>query len=75
MKLHVVLPPVVLAFAVAHWVSVIFYFPERIEEDPWVLLYIFNGLSSVGGSLGAFIAMMWFLKRHKQPVRQQRAEL
>ncbi|TPV94081.1 MAG: hypothetical protein B7733_17270 [Myxococcales bacterium FL481] len=54
-------------FVMAHWVSVIFYFPERIAEDPLVLLYILNGLSSVGGFLGAFLGMTWFLRKHRQP--------
>lgn len=58
----------VAAFVISHWVSVIFYFPHQIEEDPLVLLYIWNGLSSVGGFFGAFVGMMWFLKKHKQPV-------
>ncbi|MEE9386203.1 MAG: prolipoprotein diacylglyceryl transferase family protein [Nannocystaceae bacterium] len=59
----------VAAFVMAHWVSVVFYFPERIREDPWVLLYILNGLSSVGGFLGAFLAMIWFLRRkNNEPV-------
>jgi phosphatidylglycerol:prolipoprotein diacylglycerol transferase len=58
----------VAAFVISHWVSVIFYFPEQIEENPWVLLYIWNGLSSVGGFFGAFIGMTWFLKKHKQPL-------
>ncbi len=58
----------VFGFVISHWVSVIFYFPERMYEDPWVLLMIWNGLSSVGGFAGAFIGMRWFLWRHKQPV-------
>lgn len=58
----------VVGFVVAHWVSVIFYFPERVKENPWVLLMIWNGISSVGGFLGAFIGMMWYLKKMKQPV-------
>lgn len=58
----------VAAFVISHWVSVIFYFPHQIKEDPLVLLYIWNGLSSVGGFFGAFIGMMWFLKKHEQPI-------
>jgi len=58
----------VSAFVISHWVSVIFYFPHQIEQNPWVLLYIWNGLSSVGGFFGAFIGMMVYLRMHKQPV-------
>ena len=58
----------VAAFVISHWVSVIFYFPDQIQENPWVLLYIWNGLSSVGGFFGAFVGMMTYLKMHKQPI-------
>jgi phosphatidylglycerol:prolipoprotein diacylglycerol transferase len=58
----------VTAFVVSHWVSVIFYFPDQIRQDPLVLLYIWNGLSSVGGFFGAFLGMTWYLKKHKQPI-------
>lgn len=58
----------VFGFVISHWVSVIFYFPEKIAENPWVLLMLTNGLSSVGGFFGAFIGMVWFLNREKQPI-------
>ncbi|MCA9651076.1 MAG: prolipoprotein diacylglyceryl transferase [Myxococcales bacterium] len=66
----------VSAFTISHWVSVIFYFPHQIEENPWVLLQVWNGLSSVGGFFGAFVGMMlylrWYCARQKdigpQPV-------
>jgi phosphatidylglycerol:prolipoprotein diacylglycerol transferase len=58
----------VTAFVVSHWVSVIFYFPHQIKENPWVLIAVWNGLSSVGGFFGAFLGMMFYLKKHKQPI-------
>jgi phosphatidylglycerol:prolipoprotein diacylglycerol transferase len=58
----------VFGFVISHWISVIFYFPEKMEENPWVLLMLWNGLSSVGGFFGAFIGMNWFLRREKQPI-------
>lgn len=58
----------VTAFVVSHWVSVIFYFPDTVKRDPLVLLYVWNGLSSVGGFFGAFLGMTWYLKKHKQPI-------
>lgn len=57
----------VTGFVISHWVSVIFYFPHRVEENPLVLLMIWNGLSSVGGFFGALVGMFWFLRRNKQP--------
>ena len=58
----------VFGFIISHWISVLFYFPEKVSEDPWVLLKIWNGLSSVGGFFGAFIGMNWYLWRMRQPV-------
>jgi phosphatidylglycerol---prolipoprotein diacylglyceryl transferase len=59
----------VSAFVISHLVSVIFYFPHQIAEDPIVLLQVWNGLSSVGGFFGAYIGMMVYLRViHKQPV-------
>lgn len=58
---------VIGGFIVAHLVSVIFYFPERIKENPLVLLNPFAGLSSFGGFLGAFLAFMVFTKKAEIP--------
>lgn len=53
---------VVIGFAVAHWFSMLLYFPDRVAEDPWTLLHIGSGLSSVGGFIGgtlAFLVVAW----------------
>lgn len=57
----------VTGFVISHWVSVIFYFPHRVEENPLVLLMIWNGLSSVGGFFGALVGFFWYLRKMKQP--------
>jgi phosphatidylglycerol:prolipoprotein diacylglycerol transferase len=54
-------------FIMAHLVSVIFYFPERIRENPLVLLYVWSGLSSFGGFLGAALAFLYFTRKEKIP--------
>jgi phosphatidylglycerol:prolipoprotein diacylglycerol transferase len=58
---------VIGGFIVAHLVSVIFYFPERIKENPLVLLNIWSGLSSFGGFLGALIAFLYYTKKEGIP--------
>ncbi len=58
---------VIGGFIVAHLVSVIFYFPERIAEDWTVLFNPFAGLSSFGGFLGAFLAFLYFTKKAEIP--------
>ena len=54
---------VIGGFVVAHLVSVIFYYPDRIRENPIVLVNLFAGLSSFGGFLGAFLAFLYFTKK------------
>ena len=58
---------VIGGFIMAHLVSVIFYFPERIKENPLVLLNVWSGLSSFGGFLGAFLAFLYYTKKEKIP--------
>lgn len=59
---------VVSGFAMAHLVSVIFYFPERILENPLSLLAFWSGLSSFGGLVGAALGTYVFFKRYGAPV-------
>ena len=54
---------VIFGFIVAHLVSVIFYYPERIAENWKVLVNPFAGLSSFGGFLGAFLSFLYFTKK------------
>lgn len=57
----------VTGFVISHWVSVLFYFPEDVAQNPIILLMIWNGLSSVGGFFGALVGFFWFLRKQKQP--------
>ncbi|MBV1859092.1 MAG: prolipoprotein diacylglyceryl transferase, partial [Nannocystaceae bacterium] len=47
----------------AHWVSAIFYFPERFVSDPWVLFRVLDGLASVGGFYGGAAAFLWLTRK------------
>jgi phosphatidylglycerol:prolipoprotein diacylglycerol transferase len=58
---------VLWGFVMAHLVSVIFYFPERIKENPFVLVYLWSGLSSFGGFLGAALAFLYYTRKEKIP--------
>jgi phosphatidylglycerol:prolipoprotein diacylglycerol transferase len=58
---------VITGFIVAHLVSVIFYFPERIKESPIILLNFWAGLSSFGGFLGALLAFLYYTRKEKLP--------
>jgi phosphatidylglycerol:prolipoprotein diacylglycerol transferase len=58
---------VIGGFIMAHLVSVIFYFPERIKADPLILLNFWAGLSSFGGFLGATLAFLYFTRKEGIP--------
>jgi phosphatidylglycerol:prolipoprotein diacylglycerol transferase len=58
---------VIGGFIMAHLVSVIFYFPERIKENPLILVYFWSGLSSFGGFLGAFLTFLYLNRKAKIP--------
>jgi phosphatidylglycerol:prolipoprotein diacylglycerol transferase len=58
---------VIGGFIMAHLVSVIFYFPENIKKNPWVLLNLWAGLSSFGGFLGAAITYLYLSRKENIP--------
>jgi len=58
---------VIGGFIMAHLVSVIFYFPERIKENPLVLLNFWAGLSSFGGFVGAAITYLYLTRKEEIP--------
>ena len=55
-------------FTVAHLVSVIFYFPERVVGGVFSLYAFWAGLSSFGGLFGAAIAVYLFFAKKWGPV-------
>lgn len=61
---------VLSGFLWAHVVTVLFYFPERLEEDGiWAILRVWEGFSSTGGFLGAVIgAWMFYGWIRKRPI-------
>ncbi len=58
---------VIGGFIMAHLVSVIFYYPERIKENPLVLLYVWAGISSFGGFVGALLTFLYYTRKEKIP--------
>lgn len=54
-----------VGLVVSHWVSLVFYFPQRVLADPWVLLPLGGGLSSVGGFAGGALAFAWVMWRRR----------
>jgi len=58
-------------FVGAHLVDVVFYRPAALLDDPWLILKIWNGISSFGGFVGATIGGICFL-RWKRTGREER---
>lgn len=48
-----------------HVLDVLFYYPERLAEDPWVLLRLWDGLSSFGGFTGGVIGTLGWRFKHR----------
>lgn len=59
---------VIGGFLGAHLMHVLAYHPELLARDPWVLLKFWNGISSVGGFLGGFLAVIVYVKAKRQPL-------
>lgn len=50
----------VAGFMAAHILDAILYHPREVVKDPWLLLELWNGLSSFGGFLGGVLgALAW----------------
>ena len=48
----------------AHLFSVLFYFPHKLRDDPWLLLRLWEDISSFGGILGGVAgALLFFATR------------
>ncbi len=44
----------------AHFFSVLLYFPHKLRDDPWLLLRVWEDISSFGGMLGGMIGALAF---------------
>lgn len=51
----------------AHLFSVLLYFPDKLPTDPWLLLHVWEDISSLGGMLGGMVgAFLFFTTRAPQ---------
>lgn len=55
------------AFLGGHLFEVLAYYPEKVRAQPWLLIMIWKGLSSIGGFAGALIGLGLFAWRRQQP--------
>jgi phosphatidylglycerol:prolipoprotein diacylglycerol transferase len=56
-----------IGFVIGHIFAILFYYPHRLEDDPFILLKIWDGMSSVGGIVGGLTAGTVYL--HLKKVR------
>lgn len=58
---------VAAGFIGGHMLDAIFYHPDRLAKDPVYLFRLWDGLSSYGGFIGAFIgAWLWRTVKHQK---------
>jgi phosphatidylglycerol---prolipoprotein diacylglyceryl transferase len=57
-----------VGFVGGHVLDEVFYYPQRLLDDPLSLLRLWDGLSSFGGFTGAFIGMLIWRQRHRVAV-------
>jgi phosphatidylglycerol:prolipoprotein diacylglycerol transferase len=57
-----------IGFIGGHVLDTLFYFPERIAQDPLSLIRLWEGLSSFGGFLGAALGVFLWRWRYREPV-------
>lgn len=56
---------VVIGFIGAHLYSAIFYFPNKVADNPLYLLMVWDGISSFGGFLGGTAGVALYFRRHR----------
>ena len=55
----------------AHLFSVLLYFPHKLREDPWLVLRVWEDISSLGGLLGGLAgALLFFATRARDVDRR-----
>jgi phosphatidylglycerol:prolipoprotein diacylglycerol transferase len=59
---------VIIGFVLGHVFDMVFYYPEKIAEDPLQLLWIWTSLSSYGGFFGAVIGGFYWRWRRGFPL-------
>lgn len=59
---------VITSFVLGHMLDTLSYYPEEVARDPWVLVRLWEGLSSFGGFTGAIVAGVVWRLRHKVPI-------
>ncbi|HVY27622.1 MAG TPA: prolipoprotein diacylglyceryl transferase family protein [Polyangiaceae bacterium] len=57
-----------VGFVGGHVLDEVFYYPQRLLQDPLSLFKLWDGLSSFGGFTGAFIGMLIWRSRYRVPV-------
>jgi phosphatidylglycerol:prolipoprotein diacylglycerol transferase len=55
-------------FVGAHLVAVLAYHPERALAEPWILLFVWSGIASTGGFLGALVGLVAWSRRRGRPL-------
>jgi phosphatidylglycerol---prolipoprotein diacylglyceryl transferase len=57
-----------IGFVGGHVLDELFYYPQRLVDDPWSIFKLWDGLSSFGGFTGAVIGMLIWRSRFRVQV-------
>lgn len=68
---RLVLWMLVAGFIGAHLFAVVFYVPDKLRNDPWLLLRLWEEISSFGGMLGGVIGAGLFLRTHPEVLERR----
>lgn len=68
---RLVLWMLVAGFIGAHLFAVVFYVPDKLRNDPWLLLRLWEEISSFGGMLGGVIGAGLFLRTHPEGLERR----
>ncbi|MEO1076759.1 MAG: prolipoprotein diacylglyceryl transferase family protein [Bacteroidota bacterium] len=66
---------IVGGFLGAHLFAVLFYFPGEVARDPWLLLRVWEHISSFGGMIGGLVGAALYLWLRAPDLRQRWAYL
>jgi phosphatidylglycerol:prolipoprotein diacylglycerol transferase len=58
---------VAAGFTTSHLFNIVFYHPQRVLEDPLVLLMVWSSMSSFGGFFGGALGAMIYFRRKNVP--------
>ena len=61
---------IVCGFVGAHVMHMVGYYPDKLLKEPWKIFYVWSGISSYGGFLGAGLGIWYYTRRKGLPFQE-----